>query len=316
MCDQAGILLKGLDGSNPLAFLAALGTLRTLSLALPNEPVRMSWTEHEGAWRPRVWCSLANSGDGLLATCEKSLVRERSSHPTRFLDYASQNAQAKDFFEAVRRGTIPSDDFDCWVAALTNDVHPEATSPLQLTRSDYFSGNIDQILANTTRAHLGRALFDVWRYDDVLDNQSLHLDPSEDRRHAYQWNKPSGDPSRKKSGNMLGANRLALEALPMFLGVPSNNPKRLHVTGWTGVRSDDATWTWPIWSVPVGTNVVQSLMGLTELQMPTPNSGRLKAVGVSAVFRCRRILVEKTPNLTPTMAIVSVSPVCAIAALG
>ena len=31
--DTSNIILTGLDGSNPLAFLAALGTLRTLSLA-------------------------------------------------------------------------------------------------------------------------------------------------------------------------------------------------------------------------------------------------------------------------------------------
>jgi len=58
-----GILLRGLDGSNPLAFLAALGTLRTLTLALPDERVRMSWEQHDGAWRPRVHSTIASSDD-------------------------------------------------------------------------------------------------------------------------------------------------------------------------------------------------------------------------------------------------------------
>ena len=39
-----GLLLTGLDGANPLAFLAALGTLRGLTLAWPERRVRLSWT--------------------------------------------------------------------------------------------------------------------------------------------------------------------------------------------------------------------------------------------------------------------------------
>ena len=38
-----GLLLSGLDGGNPLAFLAALGTLRGLTIAWPGRRVRLSW---------------------------------------------------------------------------------------------------------------------------------------------------------------------------------------------------------------------------------------------------------------------------------
>ena len=46
-----GLVLKGLDGANPLAFLAALGTLRGLTLAWPERVVRLSWAPLD-AWRP------------------------------------------------------------------------------------------------------------------------------------------------------------------------------------------------------------------------------------------------------------------------
>jgi hypothetical protein len=49
------LLLRGLDGSNPLAFLAALGTLRSLSLVLPTEQVKLAWTEYAGAYRPMIY---------------------------------------------------------------------------------------------------------------------------------------------------------------------------------------------------------------------------------------------------------------------
>jgi CRISPR-associated endonuclease/helicase Cas3 len=299
MSDARSILLKGLDGSNPLAFLAALGTLRTLALALPHDRVTMRWELNEGAWRPcvDVPCSVKDLPDLL----DQRLPKTRAEHPTRFV--GDHDATA-DFYKSARLGTPIDAGLDAWFCALANDVHPNATSQLQTTRRDYFAGNIEQILANTNEPALRRALFEAWRYDDKLEGQSLHLDPGEDRRHAYQWNKPSGDPTRKRSGNMLGANRLALEAFPLFLGVPSVNPERLAVFGWSGVRSDDSRWTWPIWSHSAPLSVVCSLLSLPELQHERPDAFVLRGMGIGAAFRCRRILVEKTPNLTPSVAVV------------
>jgi hypothetical protein len=45
--------LTGLNGSNPLAFLAALGSLAELSTA-EHGVVRMAWRVADGAWRPRI----------------------------------------------------------------------------------------------------------------------------------------------------------------------------------------------------------------------------------------------------------------------
>jgi len=52
------VLLTGIDGSNPLGFLAALGTLKILhdrhmAGAMDVLP-RLSW-ENDGCWRPRLW---------------------------------------------------------------------------------------------------------------------------------------------------------------------------------------------------------------------------------------------------------------------
>lgn len=303
MTPDEGLLLKGLDGSNPLAFLAALGTLRTLTLCLPDEKVRMSWVQYEGTWRPRLACSLATDLDALIDKLDKNLQRDRRLHPTRFIDYQSKNKEALNFFQGVRQGDTIPPEFDRWIVALTSDSHPEATSQFQLSRSDYFAGNLDQIMANTTEDHLRKSLFTYWRYDDKLSGQSLHIAPSEDRRYAYQWNQPSGDPNRNKGGNMLGANRLAIEALPLFLGLPSQNPERLRVVGWTGVRTADSRWTWPIWSLPLALPVVASLLMIADLQLEEPHGAQLRPRGIVAAYRCRRILAEKTPNLTPSFAI-------------
>ena len=298
MSDNNCILLKGLDGSNPLAFLAAMGTLRTLTLALPDETVKMSWEQHDGAWRPRV--NVHYPPENLVSLLIKSLKNERNEHPSHFV---GNDDQISSFYAVARKGGCFEDGLDQWIVALTSDLHPNATSQLQLTRRDYFAGNLDEIICKTTPDSLHRTLFQPWRYDDRLSGQSLHLEPSEDRRHAYQWNKPAGDPNRIKSGNMLGANRLAIEAIPLFLGLPSKNPDRLFVTGWTGVRSDNSRWTWPIWSRLIELPIVRSLIALNVLQNEKPDIGELRARGIVAAYRCRRILVEQTPNLTPAMVV-------------
>ena len=298
-----GLLLRGLDGANPLAFLAALGTLRTLAIALPAEKVTMSWEQAEGAWRPRVWCSLKTDGDLLIEKLDSTLIHDRSIHPIRFIEYKTSNEQAAQFYKAVREHKPVDEAQGGWITSLTSDIHPDATSPLQLTRSDYYVGNLVQIIANTRQEHIRKGLLQHWRYDDALSGQSLHLEPSEDRRHAYQWHQPSGDPGRSRAGNMLGANRLAIEAMPLFLGLPSNIPTRLLLTGWTGVRADDATWTWPIWQDRLPLAVVPSVLGLVELQQNNLPAESLIARGVCCVYRTRRILVEKTPNLTPAYSL-------------
>ena len=106
-----------------------------------------------------------------------------------------------------------------WLSAMCSDLATEATSQLQTVRRDYFWGNLESVMRLTTAEHLRRTLFVPWDYADPLDNQSLHLEPSEDRRHAHQWHKPSGDPTRKQRGGMLGANRLAIEAFPLFQSI-------------------------------------------------------------------------------------------------
>ena len=50
-----GLPLPGLDGANPLGFLAALGVLRTLDMRNDEHAVRMRWQQSSGSWIPRVY---------------------------------------------------------------------------------------------------------------------------------------------------------------------------------------------------------------------------------------------------------------------
>lgn len=300
-----GLLLPGLDGTNPLGFLAALGVLTCLSRTSQCKSMRMGWARCHSTWVPRVTFEpdVPATQELLLDRLNETLLTTRLEHPANLYEELQTACDSRrEFFEQVFEGASVHQrvrvDF---LTAIASDAAPEdAVNQIQTTRRDYHLGNIDSILENTRREHLQRAIFSPWDYSDSLDNQSLHLDPTEDRRHAYQWNKPSGDPSRKRSGGMLGANRLAIEAIALFTSFPSKS--RLKTLGFQCDRSSNTFWTWPIWMPFVSSETVKTLLGLEELQnekIDGESRNRLKEYGVAAVYRTQRILVGKTPNFTP-----------------
>lgn len=306
---SAGLDLPGLDGSNPLGFLAALGLLRLLHATGNPKQVKLSWIARGGTWIP-----VLHRIDGpelhasaLLEELSRCVVGSISEHPVRILQtYGDVGEDRVGRRRAAHADLLAGDRSKMdWIAAFMSDAaSPSAINQLQTTRRDYFYGNLTSIIARTEAEHLGRSIFRPWDYGDALDNQSLHLDPTEDRRHAYQWNKPAGDPNRKARGGMLGANRLALEAIPIFTSFPEGG--MLRTLGFTGTKSTNTRWTWPIWGPPLSLDPIRSLLALSILQEETFNRtdlASLKGQGVVAVYRTRRILVEKTPNFTPTTCI-------------
>jgi CRISPR-associated endonuclease/helicase Cas3 len=312
--DSAGrtptnLLLRGLDGSNPLGFLAALGLFRILDEASGRPFFRLSWAPSAGTWAPLLHppADQPLSPDSILDLLVDRLPASIEQHPSNVLtDLDAVAEAAPDRRVLIRRIGLEGERVLMdWTAALASDfAPPEAINQLQTARRDYFLGNLRSVISRTTRDHLARAIFHPWDYADALDNQSLHLDPSEDRRHAYQWNKPAGDPDRKDRGGMLGANRLALEALPLFPSFPLQGT--LRTLGFSGTRSTNTRWTWPIWSCPLSLPTVGSLLASEALQAESfddPIRASLKAQGVSAVYRTNRILVGKTPNFTPSLCI-------------
>src|SRR5690606_22184908 len=109
-------------------------------------------------------------------------------------------------FRTVAGGANLNDRSDCdWLTCNASDVaNGDAISQLQTTRRDYHSININGLLTQTTPHHLKKSLLEPWDYSDPIAGVSLHLEPREDRRHAYQWHMPSGDPTRSTYGGMIG----------------------------------------------------------------------------------------------------------------
>ena len=103
----------------------------------------------------------------------------------------------------------------------------------------------------------------------------------ETRRYALQ----AVDPTNTRQNPIVtvrGANRMAIEALPLFPIMPSAHGSR--TTGFTRIDNVQV-WTWPIWSRPIDMNVVRSLVAHPLLFALHPDRKHLNQLGVTEVYR-------------------------------
>lgn len=296
--------LNGLDGSNPLGFLAALGALKAASDAIPAGQWRMKWRQHHGPWTPTL--------EGITSLDENQLVDKLAEHlktadtqalsisknlnlsPDQFRDIARQ-AQASARPEHRRHA-----DF---IAAFGNET---ATDPkgqqIQDTALRTMSGAghqhfLESMLKTATGAtadQLRRSMFQPWQRQDK--GLGLRWDPIEDRRYALRWDDPSGIPAATERG----ANRLAIEALPLLPTaiISAAAPATLETAGFRQERGKGCRFTWPIWTCPIDLRTAASAIRLREIQQEQPNHQHLSAMGIAAIYRCQRITVGQFRSFT------------------
>ena len=292
---DGGILLAGLDGSNPLAFLAALGTLRTLSCALPDERVTLSWVDAGTAWRPVVAFGAKCSAQRLIEILDDQLrlAAGRASFAIgENLNLPGPAFRPHVIAAAKRAHAVASPDrddadflaaFGC-EACLNGDGNIEDTDLRTMSGAghQHFLKFFRNLVAGTDAPHLRRALLFTWDYADDGRNLNLRWDPADDRRYAMRWDDPSGDPIK----TMRGANRLAIEAMPLLPTMPT--ARGLATTCFQGSNARDTRFVWPIWEHPLTVEVVRSLLGsASALETSSPATRRHR--GVVAMFGSHRI---------------------------
>jgi len=294
--DERGLVLAGIDGSNLLGFLAAVGTLRAATLAEPSREWRMKWVSHVGVWTPELL-----SNRGIAPTDLVHLLDTVLKRPTPEFDFEMNLAVTpKRFREVAHKAQLCASDqdrgyadflaaFGCDALA-TNEgkIQDTALRTMSGTGHQHFLGTMQQLARKTDVEDLRRSLFDTWTYSDR--KFGLRWDPREDRRYALRWDNPT-------AGNgvptMRGANRLAVEALSLLPTVP--NGMRLETTGF--VRTE-RRFSWPIWVCPVGMEVVRSALAMAGTQLREPDRSVLQAVGIVEVYRSQRFTVDKRRNFT------------------
>ena len=297
-----GLVLNGLDGSNPLGFLAAVGTLRTATHASPASKWHLQWQMYDGTWTPKLIGNDQLSEDALIdllmpalktmkdqaalkfnknlnVDCEQfRVVTEKAQTAATFI-----NRHEADFIAAFGCESLPISDKN-------PNIQDTALRTMSGAGHQHFLYSMLTLVQTTEPDHLRTSLFLPWQYAD--EKPSLRWDPVDDRRYALRWKDPSHDPIR----TMRGANRLAIEALPLLPTAPGE--QRLQTTGFSQHRGAGVLFTWPIWEVPLSMDVVRSLLSMAELQESEPDRARLRARGVVEVYRSQRITTGKFRNFT------------------
>ncbi|MEQ9406671.1 MAG: hypothetical protein RIK87_03055 [Fuerstiella sp.] len=277
--------LPGLDGGNPLAFLAALGTLHVSTNINPQ--ARLRW-ECIGSRLSPVLSGLGCDADEAVSALHSHL-HEMSVEALEINDKLPFAAtEFRDFLLSVaREKDCRSANFGC---AFGSEVYVRESdntfddTQFRMVRSGDAAGNgllayAAKIRKLTTLDCLKRTLLYEWDYAD--GPPGFRWDPVGDVPYAYGWS----DPSKTAASMMTGANSLAIEGLLMFPTIPGE--RKLQTTAFHRFGRDTYL-TWPLWSAPVTCDVVRSLLTLPELADAVPHRQTLAARSIIEVYRCRR----------------------------
>ena len=302
------LLLGGLSAENPLGFLAALGVLRTATLAAHENRFEMSWELVNGHWQPRLRSSTEIDRAVLIDLLDRQLKDSAGLAAFSLGDDLTINVT--DFRDALVRTRLSTSAEDRrnadFLAAFGSDVvesqlNGKQTGQIADTDFRTMSGAGHQHFLKTMRifikdtgsGHLDKAIFEPWVYDDPLKSHSMRWDPVDDNRYALRWDDPAKDSTKDRSGSVWGGNRLAIEALPLFPTQPRQ--RKLQTTGFAR-RYRANEFSWPVWSPPIELSAVRSLLSLAQLQEDQPDREFLIRMGIVEVIRSQRITQGKYRN--------------------
>lgn len=292
-----GRLLTALDGSNPLAFLTALGTLRLLQLEEEQTPIKLRWIR-EGVWRPEI-----HGVEGAEEEFSERVLKAAKKHlPVSAFEPLGKNITVdKDTFaklvtpayESARQGERLIGDFaasfGCEICEEEKNNRIERTDLCFINGSghQHFLGFMQGLVKAVTTAHVQDALFGQWKKDESL---SMRWDPADAAEYAFRWS----DPGKEGASSVWGANLLAVHALPLFPTQPTEHG--LRTTGFReGVRGQWPAFSWPLWTCPITLDTVRSLLGLRELQCAEGELDHrvLRARGIEEVYRAPRVEIGR-----------------------
>lgn len=295
------MVLTGLDGSNPLGFLAALGVLCAAEDRARREDVPPPGL----AWRDASrWTAVLHSPwdlDGLVSALDEDR-RSWGDEPALQFAYTKEGERCRpDAKGAIRDLKPPPAVMRAFLAemaerALQGDArsarHAAAygtdvvvdgkgnTKPTSLhftAGQQTFLGAASALRSVCDADRLREACFGPWRAFDGV--RSLGWDPlgaTSARPYALRASNPSDD----KRPCVPGAEWLAFRGLGMLAVVPRRTEVR--TPGVQG-RWKSSTFTWPLWSGFIGGGVLTALLRTAGL--PTLNAATRRARGIVAVFQ-------------------------------
>lgn len=293
---MSSLVFHGIEGSNPLGFLAALGAFRLLDLVWPKSGIRLRWVR-DGGWRPEA---LGLPVEGEAELC-RILHEQAPWAPLDAFEGLGKNLTVpRRLFAGVVRKTIDGADsgdrraadfaaaFGCEVLDDQDKDRIRYTDLCFITGSGHqdFLGTARGLEQSVQPGHLREALFGPWRRADA--KLSMRWDPEDAKEYALRWR----DPSIGGVSSVWGANRLAFEALPLFPVVAADAARTIGFRR----RRREHDFTWPIWTEPASLDTVRGLLGLRTFGEDNPNRSDLRAMGVGEIFRAQRVRIGQGAN--------------------
>lgn len=275
------IVCSGLDGADPLGFLAAVGLLRIVSGR--DTGARLHWVQ-DGPWM----AVLTTSKEEVVHLLVDDVERWRRGHGA--LDFAvDADRKIEDLkhppeeFRALMREVREDDEAASFVAAYATGVAVDRSGKQSKPTAFHFTAGQQRFLAAVlsvrdavSEEDFRETLFGPWVGRTEKDLKDTRWKAGSERSRALV----SFDPSKEKTTVVVGAVWLAFQGLPLFPTVP--NGVRIVTTRFTG-RGNDQAFTWPLWSMPLVIDEVRALLQTNELaRMKASARG---ARGISAILR-------------------------------
>jgi hypothetical protein len=290
-----GLVLTGLDGSNPLGFLAALGVLNVL--ADRDGGSTLQW--RLGDWRPIVADATVLDADALVGllradlatwaddpclelryakgskTSEKSALKSRQAWdlkppPSEFRAYLERMVETAG---AEHRRSV---DFAAAFATQTAQDNNGNTKPTALhftAGQQQFLEMVVQLRDAVTEHDLREAVVGPWRYQRVLPVLGW------DCTAARAWSLRADDPSKADKRGVPGADWLAFRGLSFIRVAPI--ARQIATTGCSGGWKS-GRFQWPLWDRPLTRDTVQVTLQLEGLE--GMREAERRARGLAAVF--------------------------------
>ncbi len=289
---MARIRLAGVDGSNPLGFLAALGLLRVVpgaKLSFSDDGSFQVFVDGLEVSESDLATLIADdakaAGDGSASwrfTYTKAETKKQG--PQEVADLKPPPDKFKRFFavclEAWFSGNEEAAEYS---AAYGTDVAVDGKGNTKPTAFHFtaaqqtFLGTVESIRASVTHEWVEKSLFEG---HGERPGSNLRWDPGSERNWALMANDPSGHEKTRVDAPLEW---LAFRGLPLLPSFPRG--KRIITTA-VVVRGDDMTFTWPLWTVPATRHTTRSVLQVDWTGIAKERSARgIFAICSSAIRR-------------------------------
>ena len=275
---MSGILLEGLEGTNPLGFFAALGI--QVAFASESEQPRLWWSDDV---TPRAVVDVDFSIDRIVDQALEVFVQWKDSpvmipKMEKGDELKLSSADLRTYLGQARNSDSVGILATALVAegSLDNQGVSKPTDLYFTAGQQKFLKMARDILERASREDLLTGLEGPWKYESNLP--SLMWDITDDRDYALSAKNPSTDKKLTNPGPEALA-VLGLSLHPVFAG-----RDRTLTQGCSGSWKA-GYYSWPVWSKPASLNAVRSL--LAHACEPTLASRYrwFRSWGVEKVFR-------------------------------